>query len=428
MTDAASLPPDLPPWASRQAAVCLSLLERAIQRVQQGEPADRALRAVMGDQKKYGSRDRRLFGDALFAWFRWYGAVREIPMARALCVAWYLDARPWVPALQAILNDLDLPCPEPVPENTPLAERKTLAEAAFGLSLSPVESWLPEWVFDETKAWTTPEALLNIFISRPPTWLRVDGEARTELHDALLADGAVWAGEAAPNAYAFDDPGKVHAWLHKHADVLEVQDIASQQVVRLCAPAAGQSWWDACCGAGGKSLQLLDESGRDLDLTCTDRREHVLREISRRGRKHGLARTRRYVLDLLKDPELPNIPFDGILVDAPCSGQGTWPRNPDAAWRTEERDIRQYSRRQLKMLEAVSPALKVGGRLVYSVCALTRSETTDVVEAFLITRPGFKLTPVAHPLTGEPTDGRVQILPGQGPGDGMFIAVFAKEA
>ena len=424
MTD----PATLPPWASRQAAVCLSLLERAIQRVQQGEPADRALRAVMGDQKKYGSRDRRLFGDALFAWFRWYGAVREIPLARGLCVAWYLDARPWVPALQAILTDLDLPCAEPLPEHTPLAERKASAESTFGLTLPDVNAWLPEWVFDETKSWTTPDDLLQIFISRPPTWLRVDTEARGGLHEELLTDGAHWVGDASPNAYAFDDPGKVHVWLQKHGDVLEIQDIASQQVVRLCAPTAGQSWWDACCGAGGKSLQLLDESGRDLDLTCTDRREHVLREISRRGRKHGLARTRRYVLDLLKDPELPNIPFDGILVDAPCSGQGTWARTPDAAWRTEERDIRQHSRRQLKMLETVSAALKPGGRLVYSVCALTRSETTDVVQAFLMTRPGFSLTPLPHPLTGEATDGQVQILPAQGPGDGMFIAVFTKEA
>jgi 16S rRNA (cytosine967-C5)-methyltransferase len=424
MTDSSSLPP----WASRQAAVCLSLLERAIQRVQQGEPADRALRAVMGDQKKYGSRDRRLFGDALFAWFRWYGAVRDIPLARGLCVAWYLDARPWAPALQAILLDLGLPCPDALDDATPVAERKTAAETAFGLTLTDPSAWLPEWIAPETADWTTPADLLNTFISRPPAWLRVDHAAREELHEALLADGAVWGGEASPNAYAFDDPGKIHAWLQKHGDVLEIQDIASQQVARLCAPASGQSWWDACCGAGGKSLQLLDESGRNLDLTCTDRREHVLREISRRGRKHGLARTRRYALDLLKDPELPNIPFDGILVDAPCSGQGTWARNPDAPWRTEERDIRQYARRQIKMLETVAPALKPGGKLVYAVCALTRSETTDVVKAFLTACPALALTPVPHPLTGEPTDGQVRILPAQGPGDGMFIAVFSKKA
>lgn len=423
MTDSAALPA----WASRQAAVCLSLLERSIQRVQQGEPADRALRAVIGDQKKHGSRDRRLFADSLFAWFRWYGAVRDIPLARGLCVAWYLDARPWVPALQAILQDLGIPCPDTLNEDTSLAERKSSAEAVFGLTLAGLSAWLPEWVVRETADWSTAEALLNTFVSRPPAWLRVDHAARASLHKPLLADGAVWGGEASPNAYAFDDPGKIRAWLHAHGDSLEVQDIASQQVARLCAPAPGQSWWDACCGAGGKSLQLLDESGRNLDLTCTDRREHVLREISRRGRKHGLARTRRYALDLLKAPELPNIPFDGILVDAPCSGQGTWARNPDAAWRTQERDIRQYARRQLKMLETVAPALKSGGKLVYAVCALTRSETTGVVNGFLDAVPGFTLSATPHPLSGEPTDGQVRILPSQGPGDGMFIAVFIKQ-
>lgn len=419
-------PATLPPWAARQAAVCLGILEQTIARVQQGEPADRALRAVMGDQKKYGSRDRRLFADTLFAWFRWRGAVAELPLARGLCTAWFLDARPWPPALEAVLLDLHLTVPDPLPDTTPLPERKSRAETVFNLQLPPLTTWLPPWIIEETADWTTPESLLETFITRPPAWLRVDHAARAELHDALLADGAAWAGDASPNAYAFDEPAKIHAWMHKHPDVMEIQDIASQQVARLCAPQPGQSWWDACCGAGGKSLQLLDESGRDLDLTCTDRREHVLREISRRGRKHGLARTRRYTLDLLKDPELPNIPFDGILVDAPCSGQGTWARNPDAPWRTAERDIRQYSRRQLKMLETVAPALKPGGRLVYAVCALTRSETTDVVQAFLTTRPAFTLTPVPHPLTGEPTNGTVRILPAQGSGDGMFIAVFTK--
>jgi 16S rRNA (cytosine967-C5)-methyltransferase len=88
-------------------------------------------------------------------------------------------------------------------------------------------------------------------------------------------------------------------------------------VVRICDPQAGQKWWDACCGNGGKSLQLLDQAERNLDLTCTDRREEVLKELTRRGRRYGLSKVRRYALDLLKnDFQLPNVSFDGILPNA----------------------------------------------------------------------------------------------------------------
>lgn len=418
---------ELPAWAPRQAALLLGILQQVVQAVQQGQAADRALRAAMGDQQKFGSRDRRLLGDAIFAWFRWHGALQEQPMARALCVAWYLDAKPWPPALQAILQDLSLPCPEPLADSLSLAERKTAAEAAFDLTLPEVSTWLPVWAAEELAHLEGYHPLMDFF-RRPPAWIRVDQAARPALHEALVADRAVWAGPLTPCAYAFTDNGKVHQWLQQHPDSIEVQDVASQQVVRACAPAAGQSWWDACCGAGGKSLQLLDESGRELDLTCTDRREDVLKELSRRGRRHGLARTRRYALDLLKEPQLPNIPMDGILLDAPCSGQGTWRRNPDAPWRTAAKDVRQIARRQLRMLETVVPALKPGGTLVYAVCSLTRSETFDVVSQFLEAQPGFELSPFPHPLTGELTDGRLALLPEAFNSDGMFIARFRQKS
>lgn len=416
--------PSLPKWAGRQAAILLGMLETVVERVQQGEAADRVLHTLIANKKQYGSRDRRLFGDAVFTWFRLRGAVADLPLARGLCVAWHLDARPASPAISAILQDIGWPDRAPLAPGLPLAERKAATEAAFELTLPDITAWIPPWVAELSIAPGTAMDRVEELLERPPTWLRVDLNARENLHEALLADGAVWAGETSPEAYAFTEPGKVRAWLQQHGDALEVHDLASQQVARLCAPAPGESWWDACCGAGGKSLHLLDLSGRTLDLTCTDRRGHILKELTKRGRRHGLANTRRYELDLLEKPELPNIAFDGILLDAPCSGAGTWSRSPDALWRTSEADIRQHGRRQARMLETVSPALKPGGRLVYSVCSLTRPETLEVVDGFLASHPGFQLQATPHPLTGEPTDGRIVITPVQSKGDGMFVAVF----
>jgi 16S rRNA (cytosine967-C5)-methyltransferase len=86
--------------------------------------------------------------------------------------------------------------------------------------------------------------------------------------------------------------------------------------------------------------------------------------------------------------------FDGILVDAPCSGVGTWQRNPHARWTTMPNDVRELAAIQRTLLEHVAPALKPGGRLLYAVCTLTRSETTAIAESFSAAHPEFEPSPV----------------------------------
>ncbi|MGA0333003.1 MAG: RsmB/NOP family class I SAM-dependent RNA methyltransferase [Kiritimatiellia bacterium] len=417
----------LPSWAPRQAAVILAMLEATEQGVRQGQPADRVLTKLMGGSKKYGSRDRRLIRDAVFSWFRWHGAVGSLPLAQGLCAAWSLESREWPPALQEMLRELGSPLPESNDPARSLEQRKADTESVLNCELAPVSEWLPSWWKEQTEHLGPYADRLAEHFERPPTWLRVDAEARPQLHEALLSDGAEWSGETSPCSYAFADAGKVSRWLQAHAEQLEVQDLSSQQVVRICNPSPGEKWWDACCGNGGKSLQLLDHAGRNLDLTCTDRREEVLSELTRRGRRHGLAKVRRYALDLLqKDLQLPRIAFDGILLDAPCTGTGTWSRNPDAPWRTEASDIQQAKRRQLKMLDAVAPALPSGGQLIYAVCSLCRSETLEVVTEFLAAHPEFSLSAFPHPLREVSTDGTLSLLPGETRADGMFVARFLR--
>jgi 16S rRNA (cytosine967-C5)-methyltransferase len=111
-----------------------------------------------------------------------------------------------------------------------------------------------------------------------------------------------------------------------------------------------------------------------------------------------------------------------VLVDAPCSGVGTWARNPDARWRTDEKSIRSAAKRQRAILSHAATAVRPGGRLVYAVCTITRAETIDVVEAFNAQQPDFELVPFPHPLTGIETAGTVFIEPWQARCGAMFIA------
>jgi len=204
-----------------------------------------------------------------------------------------------------------------------------------------------------------------------------------------------------------------------------VQDISSQAVGRVADPKTGEEWWDCCAGAGGKALHLMDLM-KDGKLLASDNRIPVLKELKKRARKHGIRHIRTQPFNAVNDEPFTKT-FDGVLVDAPCSGWGTWSRNPDARWRASRRDVVQCATRQLKILNNVKWCVKPGGTLVYSVCTITRPETEEVVMNFLDHHSNFKLAPFANPLTGEQTDGQLQIWPWDADCDGMFIAKFVRD-
>src|SRR5258707_574084 len=115
--------------------------------------------------------------------------------------------------------------------------------------------------------------------------------------------------------------------------------------------------------------------------------------------------------------------FDGVLVDAPCSGVGTWQRNPHARWTTPPADVRELSEVQRHLLDHAAAAVKVGGRLIYAVCSLTRAETTGVRDAFEQGRSGFERLPWIHPLTAKsPPAEEIWLWPQERGGNGMFVS------
>ena len=206
-----------------------------------------------------------------------------------------------------------------------------------------------------------------------------------------------------------------------------VQDIASQCVGHVCNPQKGADWWDCCAGAGGKALHLMDLMELEGKVLATDIRSSVLKELKKRARKYGIRNIRTQTHNAVYDEPFKKA-FDGILVDAPCSGWGTWARNPDARWRTSKRDVTQCANRQIKILNNAAWCAKPGGVLVYAVCTFTRPETEEVVMHFLEHNHEFSLDPFPNPLTGKTTAGTLQVWPWDGPGDAMFIARFRRDA
>jgi 16S rRNA (cytosine967-C5)-methyltransferase len=401
--------------------------------IEEGRPADTLLNSHLRTHRELGSRDRRFLSQATFSYFRWYGwTVRQLklPVPEACLVGVALDTTELSESFRYLETRCKLPCPiEPLGDKT-LADKAAIISNWFKRALGDQPLELSGLVLPDFAEMIDPEKALTCiehFQKRPPAWMRsrtdpallvralADRGVPCSVHDHVTAAVAVESGISLTHILA------------PHAGQFVIQDIASQCVSLIAAPQSGEDWWDCCCGAGGKSLHMMDLMQQDGKLLATDIRAAALKELKKRARKHGIRHIRTQAFNAVNEEPFRKT-FDGLLVDAPCSGWGTWSRNPDARWRASRRDVIQCATRQLKILDNAVWCVKPGGTLVYAVCTFTRSETEEVVMRFLDQHPNFKLNPFKNPLTGEQTEGALQIWPWEGPGDGMFIARFVRDA
>ncbi|HET19136.1 MAG TPA: RsmB/NOP family class I SAM-dependent RNA methyltransferase [Chromatiales bacterium] len=215
--------------------------------------------------------------------------------------------------------------------------------------------------------------------------------------------------------------------------LFELQDEASQLVGHLVAPQPGERVLDLCAGAGGKTLQLGALMQSKGSLMATDISAHRLEKLTPRMRRAGLSNVRPVPISGMSDTHLKRAKgtFDRILIDAPCSGTGTWRRNPDLKWRPL--DLETLNRTQLELLQGSVRLLKAGGRIVYATCSILPEENERIVEQFLARNPNFSLRPAAEILAGQGIDvpgvgEMLRLDPARHGTDGFFAAVLEKGA
>jgi 16S rRNA (cytosine967-C5)-methyltransferase len=207
----------------------------------------------------------------------------------------------------------------------------------------------------------------------------------------------------------------------------EIQDVASQMVGHLCAPQSGETWWDACAGEGGKTLHLSDIMGNKGLIWASDRSKRRLAVLKKRAARAQAFNVRTREWD--GQEHLPTkTQFDGVLVDAPCSGIGTWQRNPHARWTTKATDVRELADVQQRLLAHVARSVKRGGKLVYAVCTLSDRETTRVAEAFTDRFPEFEPIVLECPpgITRTDESPHLTLWPQETRGSGMFVAAWRR--
>jgi 16S rRNA (cytosine967-C5)-methyltransferase len=316
---------------------------------------------------------------------------------------------------------------------------------------------VPAWLRDELEL---PVDFLRQLQRDPVVWLRAR-PGTTEKLAAALGDCTPATLTQLPVRHSFSDGGStpnsqlpavpltalrytgekdLFRTPEFQAGAFEIQDLASQFVGHACAPQPGETWWDACAGAGGKTLHLADLMQNRGLVWASDRSARRLTALKQRTARAKTFNYRTAPWD--GSAHLPTrTKFAGILVDAPCSGVGTWQRNPHARWTTTPNDVSELAAIQLQLLNHVAPALKPGGRLIYSVCTLTRSETTAIAEAFAAAHPELEpqplfgsQPPVLRPVRHSFSDGgslgeggatpisQLTLLPHEINANGMFIA------
>jgi len=411
------------------AAALLPEIDKQV--AEHGHAADSLLNNLLRTHKELGSRDRRFLSQAVFSYFRWRGWTRGklgLDPVEACLLGAALDST----GLPESFRHLEARCTLPFTVETMghlsvEAKRDALNEKLHGRpGFQPLE--LADLVVPGFAGLVDPalaERLVAAFQQRPPAWMR----ARTD--PALLVEALADRGvpcrvhEQVTAAVAVEGGVNLAQALAPYAAQFVVQDIASQCVGLACAPQEGEEWWDCCAGSGGKALHLMDLMRQKGKVLATDLRAAALRELKKRAHRHGIRHIRTQPFNAVNDEPFRKS-FDGVLVDAPCSGWGTWARNPDARWRSSAKEVVPCAARQVKILGNAAWCVKPGGALVYAVCTCTRPETEEVVMNFLDQNPRFKPDPFPNPLTGETAAGSLQIWPWDGPGDAMFIARFVR--
>ncbi len=206
---------------------------------------------------------------------------------------------------------------------------------------------------------------------------------------------------------------------------MEVQDEGSQLIVNLMDVQLAQAVLDLCAGAGGKTLAiaaLLQNKGR---VVATDTAAWRLIRTKERLKRAGAFNVELREISGIIDKWLKRQKerFDHVLVDAPCSGSGTWRRNPDQKWNITLQDIQELSDLQKNLLDGAAHLVKPGGTLVYATCSLLCEENEDVAQGFLKKHPDFTLVPCG--LKEAPF---LSLSPLQNNTDGFFAAKFEKRA
>jgi 16S rRNA (cytosine967-C5)-methyltransferase len=321
-------------------------------------------------------------------------------------------------------------------------------EAIRRLSGTPLlHPEMPEGVRLNLPDWALPGLRARFGDALPEEAAAMEASAPLDLRANLLRTGRAEARLALAAEGIAAEPTPLSPWGLRIADrkpvgatkvfqdgLVEVQDEGSQLIALLTDARPGMRVADYCAGAAGKTLALAATMGNRGHIVACDVSAPRLEGAGRRLRRAGVDNAERHLLAAGdKWRKRRGRSFDRVLVDAPCTGTGTWRRNPDARLRTTATDLAELTAKQSVIMDEASDLVRPGGRLVYATCSLLPDEDEMQVERFLARHPDFVALPLAalwaelRPEVAAPSEGPYMALsPARHGTDGFFAAVLER--
>lgn len=366
------------------------------------QPLHRFLFVYFKRNKQMGSSDRRWASRYIYNFFRLGKALIKADYTLRLAIADFLCSQTGSLVIENFLPALK--------EHVVLSVTEKLAL---------VQQHFPE--FDLKDVFSFYENLSDAierqdfytsFFTQPDLFLRVNAGQMQKLTGALKQEG-IQAEELGDTTLALPNGTKLDKLLTNSKNY-QVQDLSSQKTGAFFQPQPWDKWWDCCAASGGKSLLLFDLEPK-VELLVSDVRESSLQNLEERFQEAGLKKYQKKVLDLLQnnDPDLHHYEFDGIILDAPCSGSGTWGRTPEMLYYFNTHKVDYFSGLQKNIAANVVKYLKSGKPLVYITCSVFKQENEEVVSWLLENLP-LKLE-------------KMEVIKGYGNrADTMFVARLIK--
>jgi 16S rRNA (cytosine967-C5)-methyltransferase len=356
------------------------------------EPLHLALKHFFKQNPKMGSRDRRSVSQLVYAYFRGFvrcGEDVDAQLSRGLF--WATEG------LEEVVTLLD---PYKLSAYQQPFEKR--------VELVPFEGAYQQWEGMLSVGVSVSE-LNKHFLQIPDVFIRMRPQAKVSLSKRFKEQVV-----AETDALRFAPATKLEEIDLRPHDYV-VQDLSSQKTGTYFHPKPQQQWWDACAASGGKSILLYDLCP-SIKLTVSDIRSSILQNLHARFKQAGIQQYQYFTADLTQLDTLQKRPsnlFDGILLDVPCSGSGTWARTPEQLQVFSNDKLIQFTLLQTKIVDQVLPSLKVGGRLIYMTCSVFKEENEKQVER-ICAQHGLQLD-------------RMELINGCGlHADSMFVAVLKK--
>ena len=338
-------------------------------------PLHRFLPTYFKQNKKMGSSDRRWATRHIYSFFRLGKALNTLNNEERLCIADFLCHETLSPIVEQKFPDWSNQV------TALLGEKLSLVMAAYSEfnleDVYPYHAHLSEGI-NQTEFFTS-------FFKQPDLFIRVAAPHQQEILSQLQNE-YIPVKAINETALALANGTKLEAVLKE--GTYQVQDLSSQHTGTYFEPKKWDKWWDCCAASGGKTL-LLHSLEPVVELLVSDLRESILQNLDERFRLAGIKKYHKKELDLLKnnDQVLHHYQFDGIILDAPCTGSGTWGRTPEMLSFFSDQKIAFFANIQKSIAQNVIKYLKPGKPLIYITCSAFAEENEEVIKHLVANFP-----------------------------------------